>query len=513
MKKIIPLLLVMCLAFSLISGCSKNPKVDDQTTKQTGERKIKDQIIFAQGSDLTTMDPNIGTQERAYSLTNNMYDPLLTYDSEMKLQPCLATKWEWVDDLKLKLELRKGVKFHNGEDFTVDDVEFTLLKMQAAGGILADCLERCEKIDETNMIIHLKVPQPTLIYYMTDPMWSMLPKDYYNSDPKGFAAKPVGTGPYKMQKYSSGDYYTLERFDGYWGKPAKTKLLTLKIVPESGQRTILLETGEIDVAYEIPYNNVSAISKNKNLQLLSTPSMKIVQLYFNTVSKGPASNVLVRKAVEYALNKESLVNAVCYGHATPTWSFVPSAVTDYVKRDGNKYNVEKAKQLMVEAGYANGCDLTIWTNANQANTELCQIMQNQLSEIGINLKIVVQDDNTTNSLRTAKEDFGVILHFFQCNIGHAEYTLFWTMKTGTGSNFSRYSNPKYDEALGKWKKTTVETERKKLLEELNAIEQQDLPMIPIYNEVKMIGATAKLEGLQLSQIGAHEYQNAVVYVD
>lgn len=514
MKKLIALALALVMAFSLIA-CGKqtdNPTAQDPS-KPAGERKTKDEIIFAQGSDLTTMDPNEGTQERAYSLTNHIYDPLLTFDSDMKMQPALATKWEWIDELQLEIELREGVKFHNGDSFTTKDVEFTLLKMQARGGVLVDCLDRCEIISDTKMIIHLKVPQPTFAFYLTDPAWSIVPMDYYNSDPKGFAANPVGTGPYKMKEYSSGDHYTLERFDEYWGEPAKTKQLMLKIVPESGQRTILLETGEIDVAYEIPYNDVSKIEENKKLQLLTTPSMKIVMLYLNVQSKGPASNPKIRKAIEYAMDKDALVQAVCYGNGTPTWTVVPSVVTDYIEQEGYKFNKDKAKELVKEAGYEKGCTIDIWTNANQANTELCQILQNQLSEVGITLNIIVQDDNTSDTRRKAGEDFGMTLHFFQCNIGHAEYTLYWTLRSGSGSNRSGFANDEYDKLVDKWKNTTDQAERQKMLERMYEIEQEELPEIPVYNEVKMIGASAKLEGIQLSQIGAHEFQNAVVYVD
>jgi peptide/nickel transport system substrate-binding protein len=121
----------------------------------------------------------------------------------------------------------------------------------------------------------------------------------------------------------------------------------------------------------------------------------------------------------------------------------------------------------------------------------------------------VQDANTTNTLRTT-EDYGLILHFFQCHIGHAEYTLYWTMRSGRGSNFPNFSNQEYDVTVDKWKNTIDPAERATLLAKLYQIEQEYLPEIPVFNEVKVMGATAKLQGIELSQIGAHQFQNATV---
>lgn len=520
MKKWLSLLLAAVMMLSVLCGCSSGsgaataaPAGPSGSAEPT-ERAIKDEIVFAQGSDLTTMDPHKGMQERAYSLTNNIFDPLVTFDSDMKIQPCLATSWQWLEDnCVLEMKLRQGVKFQNGEDFTAEDVVFNADRLQELNHVFGDSYVKTEAVDDYTVRFYLSTPKPSLLNALTDPMCSMIPKDYFEADPDGFAAKPIGTGPYMLKEFSSGDYYTLERYDGYWGGPAKTKYLTLRIVPESGQRVMLLETGEVDVAYEIPYNSVSTIEGNDDLQLLQTPSMKIVMLYFNTQSSGPASNPLVRKAVESAIDKQAIVNAVCYGYGTPTYSICPSNVTDYVELPGNHYDVARAKELMTQAGYPDGCDLTIWSNSNQANTELCTILQSQLKEIGINLNIVVQDDNTTNTLRNAGEDFGIILHFFSCNIGHADYVLYWTLKSGNYSDFSRFNNPEYDKTYLTWEKTAEGADRQKLLEKLYSIEQENLPEIPMYNDVKLIGATKNLEGMQLSQIGAHEYQNAVVYAD
>ena len=192
---------------------------------------------------------------------------------------------------------------------------------------------------------------------------------------------------------------------------------------------------------------------------------------------------------------------------------MPASADDYRELPGNPYDVERAKALLAEAGYADGFDLEIWTNSNQANTELCTILQSQLKEIGVNLKITVQDDNTTNSLRNSGADFGLMLHFFSCNISHADYVLFHTLTSTQYSNFSRFNLQEYDDTYHAWEQTAEGGDREALLQKLYEIEQEYLPEIPVYNDIRLIGASANLDGLTLSRIGAYEYQNAVVYTD
>ena len=358
-------------------------------------------------------------------------------------------------------------------------------------------------------------PHPSFIYQLTDPAWGIMPKNYFEEvGEEGFAKAPIGSGPYKLKEYVTGDYYTLERFEDYWGGPAKTQYLTMKIVPEAGQRTIMLETGEIDVAYEVPYVDAAKIIDNDDLQFLSTPSMKIVMFYLNTQSATPLSDKRVRQAIEYAIDKEAIVQAVCYGYGTVAYAIVPESVTEYkAVKEPHVYDLEKAKALMAEAGCADGFSMEIWTSSTQTNTEICQVIQEQLAAINIDAEILVQDANTIDARIDAGDEYGMSLHFYSCNSGHAEYTLSNILPTGMTRNDSRFSSAEYDEAYYKWLVTVDEAERDELLTTMYEIQNDETPVIPLYNEVKILGATKNLEGLELSMIGAHQFENAVVYVD
>ena len=528
MKKLTALLLTTAAVLSL-AACSGGGEAaegdsgaavsgaESGGSEASGERQIKDEIIFAQSSDLTTMDPNIGTQERAYSLTNHMYDTLLVFDSEMNMSNSLAKSYEWLDDVTLQLNLQEGVKFHNGDPLTAQDVIFTFQKRADRGSAFANYIDvaAMEAPDDYTVIVPFTSPHPSFIYQLTDPAFGIVPKDYFESvGEEGFAKDPIGSGPYKLKEYVTGDYYTLERFDDYWGEKAKTKYLTMKIVPEAGQRTIMLETGEIDVAYEIPYVDAAKIQENPDLQFLSTPSMKIVMYYVNTQSASPLKDKRVRQAIEYAIDKEAIVEAVCYGYGEAAYAIVPESVVEYLPLDDpHVYDLEKAKALMEEAGCADGFSMEIWTSSTQTNTEVCQVVQEQLAAINIDAEILVQDANTIDTRIDAGDDFGMSLHFYSCNSGHAEYTLSNILPTGMTRNDSRFSNAEYDAAYNEWLVTTDEEKRAELLKTMYEIQNDETPVIPLYNEEKILGATKNLEGFELSRIGAHQFENAVVYVD
>ena len=535
MKKLTALLLAAGLVLSLV-GCGAKeenaPAAEEKATEAAAateaagpteaavideSREIKDEIVFAQSSDLTTMNPNIGTQERAYSLTNHMYDTLLVYDSDMNMSLGVLEEYEWEDDLTLVMKLREDVYFHNGDQMTAQDVIFTFEQRSARGSAFNSYIDvpNIAARDEFTVVIPFTSPHQSFIYQLTDPAFGIMPKDYFESvGEEGFAKAPIGSGPYKLKEYVTGDYYKLERFDEYWGGPAKTQYLTMKIVPEAGQRTIMLETGEIDVAYEIPYIDASKIQENEDLQFLQTPSMKIVMYYINTVSETPINNNLVRQAIEYAIDKEAIVDAVCYGYGAAANAIVPDVAIEYrdVKEPHN-YDLEKAKALMKEAGCEDGFKMEIWTSSVQTNTEICQVVQDMLKQINIDAEIVVQDANTTDERIDAGDDYGMSLHFYSCNSGHVEYTLSNILPTGTLRNDSRYSSAEYDATYNEWLITTDEAKREELLTKMYEIQNEDTPVVPLYNEVKVLGATKNLEGFKLSRIGAHEYQDAVVYKD
>ena len=435
-----------------------------------------------------------------------------THDSEMNLIPALATAWTQVDDTTWDFTIRQDVKFHNGETMTVDDVVFSLNRC-AELPILVDMVQwfdSVEAVDATTVRIHTAYPYSILPAALTNPPFCVIPQKYYEEvGEDGFAQAPVGTGPYKMLEFQEGQYYTLEAFEDWWGGMAKTKYLTMKVVPEAVQRTIMLETGEADAALELPYNDIAKVIDNDALQIFEVPSMKIFLLWCNCASQGPLGDARVRQAIEYAIDKQAIIDSVCYGYGNPSYNVIPPAAEGYIEAEEHVYDVDKAKALLAEAGYADGFSISLIVNTNQAYNEICQVIQNMLTEVNINLEIITQDDNTTQDSLNAGGDYDMYFAFWQNMIGNAEFTMSSRLSTEP-KNFSRYSPENLRELLDKIRQTTDAQKSAELWKELFDTYNQDTPIITLYAERKMIGASANLSGIKLSQVGAHQFEEAVL---
>lgn len=508
MKKRTGIIVAVAVVIVFIIYLALSPGKKEEVSNAGGG--LKDEIIYCQGSDITTMDINQGIQERACALTNNMFDSLFAFDENMRVIPCLATEYKWLDDKTLELKIRSGVKFHDGSIMTPDDVAFSLDRINEKGALFGNTYERTEIIDDSTVKVHLKFPNPAFVNLLTVPYAGIVPKKVVESDPDGFGKHPVGTGPYKFKEAKEGDYYTIERFDDCWNGKAKTKFLTLKIVPETAQRAILLETGDVDAAYEIAPSNIKRIQDNKNLKVLTCNTMKVIMLNMNCESKGPVGNLKVRKAIAAAIDKNVIVDQLLYGYGRVANSMIPPEAKEYEEQPLSSYDPEQAKKLLAEAGYAKGCNIRLITDGAQTSTEAAQVIQSQLAKIGIQVNLTVQDPNTTNSMLKAHQDFDIIMDFFNLVAGHADLVYKRVLYSTSSSNWCYYNNPKYDEAYDAYTVTPDGPKRDELRKKVNNFFIIDVPVIPLWGEKKIIGAQKSLEGLKLSPIGSHEYQNATV---
>lgn len=500
MKKIICFIIATMMLF--VFGCSSK---DESET--SGEMDYKDELVFCQGNDLTTLDASIGVQERAVALTNHIFDPLFMTDSTYKPVPCLATGYEWEDDVTFKISLREDVKFHDGSNMDADDVIFTLDLLNERGATFEGNYAGCEKVDDYTVFLKLNDPNPALPYMLTVPQSCVLPKSY---DKDSFSLNPIGTGPYKMKDYKEGDYYTLEKFDDYWGEVAKTEKLTLKIIPEASQRTVLLETGDVDISYYVPLNDLKRIEDDSNLTILTHPSMKVNLMELNCISTGPVGNPLIRKAIEHAIDKKSIIDILLSGYGEAVSSIISPYCEEYRDYDINEYDPELAKELMAEAGYADGFEIEFFTNEDQTNTEIAQVMQSQLAQVGIDLKITIQDDNTTFTMVESGQDFDMILDFFQSTSCHASYIFNRMLSSKSFNNYSRYYDDEFDNILAEYSRTPEGDTREELLKKMYEKIQADVPAISLYLPYNIVVTGANVEGVIMSHIGAHEFQEATV---
>ena len=226
------------------------------------------------------------------------------------------------------------------------------------------------------------------IPYTGNPFAAIVPKAVVEADEDAFILNPVGSGPYCFVEWKQGDHVTLKAFDDYYAGKAATENLIMKVIPETSQRSIALETGEIDLAYDLAVNDIPKINDNDKLMVYEIPSLTCWYVSMN-MNKEPFNNPLVREALAMAIDRQTIIDTINAGSGQPADAIIAPAVFGYYSTGVPEYNPEKAKELLSEAGYHDGFSTTLWVNDNQSRIEMCQAIQAMLLDIGVQCSVEV----------------------------------------------------------------------------------------------------------------------------
>ena len=479
----------------------------------TGEQTQKDTLIIAKSEDVTSLDPSEAINLKSTSVYSQMYEGLVRYNPETKeVEPCLATEWTQVDDNTWRFTLREGVSFHDGNTMTSEDVVFSFERVMNSGvaSLYVNYIESLETDGDYGVIFHLKTPYAQIIQALTYPAAVVVSKAAVEKEGENYAQSPVGTGPYRFVERQAASSITLEAFDGYWGEKAKTQNLIFQIVPEGSQRTIMLENGEVDVICDVLPNDASRIEEASNLALVSEIGYKYYSVTFKPNSSTPVGNKLVRQAIEYAIDKQSLVDAVMYGYgqvgslmATP-----PTAGYNAEKDRGNLYDPEKAKELLTEAGYPNGFDLDFYVTSGQTYEEIGTILQDQLKEVGINLNMNVLESNTIDEMVYGGQEVPIRLNFYNNICGETEFVMQKLLPDAYGQV---YFNDEMVDLINRARSATDPAEQQAAYNDFFDLMAEDVPQICLFYEQILVGMQSSVQGFQFDPMGIHRYAGVTVY--
>jgi len=328
-----------------------------------------------------------------YMVLYALHDGLLKPMPGHPLAPALAESWSASEDaLSFEFVLRKGAKFHNGEEVTAEDVKFSFERYRgSASKLLKEKVAAIETPDARHVRFRLKEPWPDfLTFYVgaTGAGW-IVPKKYVEQvGDEGFKKAPIGAGPYKFVSFTPGQALVLEEFDDYWRKTPNVKRLVFRVIPDESTRLAALKRGEIDIAYSIRGELAEEIEHTKGLTLKPALTLATYFLYFADQwdAKSPWHDVRVRRAANLALDLNSINDALTLGHSRITNSIVPASFDYYWQPPAAVYDPVKAKALLVEAGYPSGFDAgELFCDASYAN--LAEAALNNLEEVGIRIKL------------------------------------------------------------------------------------------------------------------------------
>jgi peptide/nickel transport system substrate-binding protein len=311
-----------------------------------------------------------------------------------RMAPALAASWtESPDGRTYEFKLRQGLKFHNGAPCTAEDVEYSFTRYKGTGAKEMQAkVQRVEVVDPLTVRFHLREPWPDFMtFYGTTATAAgiVVPKKYVEQvGEDGFKKAPVGLGPYRFVSYTPGGDLVLEAFDGYWRKVPNIKRLILKGVPEGTTRLAMLKTAEADIAFAVEGQVAEEIQRDPNFTLVYTLHASSFWLEFPEQwdPKSVWSDKRVRLAVNYALDRQAINEAACLGFCPPAGVIVPRVMEYALPAESIPYNLQKAKQLLAEAGYPNGFDAGEFTPTPPFFT-VGEAVVNSLQAIGIRVRM------------------------------------------------------------------------------------------------------------------------------
>lgn len=533
MKKTWKLLLISMLAISLfLVGCNSKTNENAKGNKDNGSSSTpkKDTLVFARGGDSTSLDPITTTEGETFKVTDNIFENLISYgEQDTTLHPGLAEKWEVTPDgLTYTFHLRQGVKFHDGTDFNADAVVFNFDRWMNGdadkfpyytmfGGYKADeghVIKEVKALDANTVQFVLKRPQAPFLKNLAMSPFGIASPTAVKAEGDKFREKPVGTGPFKFVEWKQNDRIVLEKNPDYWqkGLPKLNKVI-FRVIPENTARLNALSNGEIDLMDGLNNSDEASVKSNDKLQVIERPSMNVGYLGFTTNRK-PFDNKLVRQALNHAIDKKSIIESFYNGKAIPAKNPMPPSISGYNDDiEEYDYNLDKAKELLKEAGYEKGFTMDLWAMPvarlyMPEAQKVAEVIQESFSKIGVkaNIKSV---DWATYLDKAAKGEFDAYMLGWTGDNGDADNFLYTLLdKDSIGANnYSYYKNDQLHDILIKAQTETDEEKRNELYKQAQVIIHDDAPWVPLVHSRPLLAAAKDLTGYVPHPTGSEALTN------
>ena len=465
-----------------------------ESTEATGTTSGSDEVTIGVAQDFDTLDPHHMTAAGTKEVLFNVFEGLVKPTAEGEIVPAVASSVEKSEDGKTyTFTLRDGVKFHNGDPVEVEDVIYSIDRRRngedAAALLEALAIISDIKADGNVLTITLSEASNEFLAFLMNAY--IIPADYTDQE-----TAPVGTGPYKFVSRSVQEELVLERFDEYWGTPANIKNVTFKVLESADGLILGLQSGALDL--------VAHLSSDQTIQLdekefdIAEGSMNLVQaLYLNNAEK-PFDDVRVRQALCYAIDKQAVLDLAFDGFGTPLGtSMFPSfakyydeSLTDYYTMD-----VAKAKELLAEAGYADGFDMTITVPSNYTpHVNTATVLVELLREIGVNATVEPVDWSTwLEEVYTTRKFQSTITGLTSDNMTARK--LLERFGSEVGNNFVNYSNAEYDEILAQALSATDDEEQTALYKQLEKNLTENAANVYLQDMADLVAVRKGLKGL------------------
>jgi len=461
-------------------------------------------LTIAVEKDARSLDPIVVGDNASFQMYIQVFDPLVSVTPNLEIVPSLAT-WETEDSQTWIFHIREGIKFHNGDLLTADDVLYTFETVMDPATSSPNfenlkIIDSIEKLDDYTVKIVLQYPFAAFLERVfTQPIVNAKVRE---ADPTAYGLKPIGTGPFVVEKWEKNNQLVLIRNENYWMKYPNLAKVIMKPIPEHSVALVNLESGDVDMVMSVLPDDFDRIRKNQKLELQIVPALNYYYLAFN-VANTPVSDINVRKAIYMGVDMNAIVKAVL-GEAgvRAQSSLSPSswAYNKEVEKYALTYNPTEAIKLLKEAGYANGFEITIYTPQDTYRRKIAELMQIQLAAIGIKARV--------ESLEWAS--YLPLIDVGKCSM----YMMGWNWltdpdgliydihhsqidawKTGASSyNGTRFYSEVVDKALEDARKISDPAQRKILYGTVQDVIFSNYVHIPLFHRVSMTAINKRVKG-------------------
>ncbi len=481
-------------------------------------------LVVATGADPVRLDPPDQTDNVSETVLRHVMDGLVEFDEELNIVPALAESWEVVGDGEgYRFFLRDDVVFHDGTVFNAEAVRVNFDRIIEGElrrtALLKPYIKSVEVEEDYTVVFHTHFPFGALLNYLAHGASLIQSPTAIEEQGDGIGRNPVGTGPLRFDRWVPGDQIRLEAFDDYWGGAPQIDGIVFRVIPEEATRVFQLETGEADVVVRMPPTEVPRLEAADDVDVLIADSLRVIYVGM-VVHKEPLDDVLVRRAINHAIDKETIVEQILEGFGTPADSPLAPLTAGYYSTGGYAYDPELAQELLAEAGYPDGFDISFWTPSGRylKDYETSLVVQQMLSDVGINADLeVIEWATYISSLFDVDKD-----------TTEAElYLLGWAPSTGeadwvvrplfssdlfppVGDNASYYANPEVDELIQQAMRETNPEARDALYREVQIKIHEDAVWVPLHALQQVVGKRADVSGVSILPIEIVLVKDAVI---
>lgn len=522
-NKKLALLLAAAMSVSLLAGCGggsdkstnqTQPAAQESQTAQAPEAAgteseesqetgpKRDSVTIALATDVSSLNPYGQDNNVTNQVMFHVYEPLVTQDRDLSIIPCLADSWEESEDgMTWTFKLHEGVKFHDGSDFTSEDVVASYDYAREPGSSYNSrftSVESVEAVDDYTVVIHMKNKYPLLLTDLAMVCISNK-ENIEGKTPEEVGSSVIGTGRYKLVEHVKEDHIDMVANEEYWGGAPEIKSVRFRPISNAATRTATMLSGELDVMGGVSVQDVERLEATEGIHVVSEPSMEMIYMNMeqmlddNPAVEGggnPLKDVCVRQAMYQAIDTDMIINNVMQGHAYPTATLIRDTFNGYSPElERFPYDPEAAKALLAEAGYPDGFTITLDAGSDITvnSSEVAQAVAGYLEKVGIKVNLNLMPSATfLPHIRPYEHKTGLLISAWSVYTGEGitmmnQHCYTYDQEKGTGNaNRGHYSNPEVDKLISEAMQESDKERRAELTKQIDKMTHDDVAYIPLY---------------------------------